>query len=734
MTSLEFRKKVLPHLLKIGIGLGIGLLMIVLTQPYFFTIPFLQDIEHLASDMRFEWRYHNSEQKDIGATGDVVIVGISDKDLESMPDKFPFPRHYYAQLIENLNRSGARAIGIDITFETPGRGDDTLRQVLNKYRNVVLAAKTSIGGTGGDQYQEKRINYDYGNVFFNVIKRFGIVNVIKDRDDVVRRYVPMFDVYGNLTPSLAVATVNAADGRPPRELAGIAEDSFVLQSKLGQRFIPKADASSFYINYYGPVNTIRYVDFTQAIDTEEFQTKEEMEFGEELNLFDENTASIFRNKIVLVGSTMAEERDYHKTPIANPADPALRTDMHGVEIHATVIQNLLNGDHLSAVDLNLESLFILFLAVITFYGVLALRSVKASMVWLVEIAAAGAVIALIGVIIFVSLLVFTNSNLILGMVNPSLAIVFSYVGTIVFTYLSERQQKALIKGVFSHYVSPSVVNELISNPEKARLGGDKRELTVFFSDVVSFTTISEQLTPEELVELLNEYLDEMTEIIIKYNGTLDKYEGDAIMAFWGAPIPQKEHALRACLTALDMQDRLRQLRIRWKKEKRPALEVRIGINTGPMIAGNMGGKKRFDYTVIGDSVNLASRLEGANKQYHSSIMISEFTYTHVKNKLLVRELDLIQVKGKNEPVRVYELLGTLQKELSEEQRQSMEMYSEGLQLYRQRKWDESIAYMQQAASLDPECYPAQIYIQRSGLYKLNPPPSDWNGVFIMTTK
>jgi adenylate cyclase len=206
------------------------------------------------------------------------------------------------------------------------------------------------------------------------------------------------------------------------------------------------------------------------------------------------------------------------------------------------------------------------------------------------------------------------------------------------------------------------------------------------------------------------------------------------MAFWGAPIPQKDHALRACLASLEMQKRLSVLRPKWVKEGKPALTIRIGLNTGIMIVGNMGGKDRFDYTVIGDSVNLASRLEGANKQYQSDIMISDFTYAHVKGKMIVRELDLIQVKGKTEPVKVYELLGTSDMEITDNQKQSLELYHEGLKLYRSRKWEESMAYMQQAFTLDGKCYAAQIYTERANLYQLTPPPADWNGVFIMTSK
>ena len=378
----------------------------------------------------------------------------------------------------------------------------------------------------------------------------------------------------------------------------------------------------------------------------------------------------------------------------------------------------------------------LILSIAAFLGLLSLKSIKMRQAWLLEVGVVLLVIFLIGGVFEVGVLMYSGNGVLINVVNPSLALVFTYLGTAVYQYLSERQQKAMIKGVFSHYLNPAVVNILVNDPSKAKLGGDLRDLTIFFSDIASFTTISEHYhgKPEGLVELLNEYLEEMTTIVLKYEGTLDKYIGDAIMAFWGAPIPQRDHALRACMAGLEMQVRLTELRKKWKKEGRPELVARCGINTGSVIAGNMGGKDRFDYTVIGDPVNLASRLEGANKQYETFIMISEFTHKLVQKHVTVRELDLIQVKGKNEPVKVYELMGRHDMALTDEQKRSLETYHEGLKLYRGRQFDEAIAYMEQAVQLDPTCHAARIYSERAGLYKIAPPPADWNGVFVMKTK
>ncbi len=728
MASYDFKKKVLPHLIKLGISLGIGLLVVFFT--HFVEIDLLSKIDLLTVDYRFQSRYESDGPlKDLFRSGEVVIVSITDEDLKALPEQFPFPRSYYAHVIENLNRAGASVIVIDITFTTPGRGDDTMRAVLQQYNNVVLGVKAEEDISRG-KYEVRALEQNFNNTFFDVNKNVGAVNVIKDRDDVVRRYTPMITINGTLVPTLGLAAAARQLGLPPLSRVSLTEDAFTLKD----RSIPQFDPRTFLLNYYGPVQTFRYVPFSQVIDDDRFWTKDELELSEQINTFDESMMKLFKGKIVFIGSTMAEERDYHPVSIENPADGT--NIMHGVEIHATATENILDQSFVERAGPTLEISLIVFFSVFAFFLILWLKQIKLRYTILLELGAVLLVLLLIFVVAEIALIAFSSSNVLLNFINPSLAIVLSYFGTAVYQYLTERQQKAMIKGVFSHYISAAVVNELVANPEKAKLGGDRRELTVFFSDIAGFTSISEIFhnRPEGLVELLNEYLDEMTSIVLKHQGTLDKYLGDAIMAFWGAPIAQKDHAMRACLAALEMRKRLTALGQKWKKEGKPLLDARFGLNTGIMIVGNMGGKDRFDYTVIGDSVNLASRLEGANKQYGSNIMISEFTYNHVKNKMMVRELDLIQVKGKSEPVKVFALLGPLDMELTEYQRTANEMYHEGLKLYRERKWEEAIAYFNQAIKLDPQCGVASIYTERSQLYQLNPPSDNWNGVFVMTSK
>jgi len=735
MTAYDFKKKILPVIIKISLGLGIGVFVLLLTQGWLFEIPFFKNIDLLTIDFRYQNKYeHQHDARDLETSGDVVLVGISDDDLKALIDPFPFPRDYYAHLIENLEKAGARAIAFDMTFEGPGKtaqGDSILHETLQRYHNIVLAAKMETG-SGNEKVVVRSTEAAYDNMFFDVDKNIGIVNIAKDRDDVCRSYFPLLDVQGWPTPTLAFAALDRAYGLKPLTCVDVSENSFLFRN----REIPRYDRTSFLLNYYGPVGTFRYVPFSQVIDDSTFQTKDEKDLGEQINAFDEGMMKLFKNKIVIIGSKMPEERDYHNIPLYREEGGKRNYAMYGVEIHATAIQNVIDQNFIEILNPAVQNVLVLLLSLCCFMGLLAIKRIHIRHVWLLELGAFLGTLCLIAVLFEIAVLLFTNANLLINIINPGIAVVLAYFGTAVYQYLSERQQKMMIKNVFSHYINATVVNDLVSNPEKAKLGGDRRELTVFFADIAEFTKISEQFhsKPEKLVELLNEYLDEMTNIILKYDGTLDKYEGDLIMAFWGAPVPQKNHAYQTCAAALEMQKRLAVLRTKWEKEGKPAIDARIGINTGIMIVGNMGGHDRFDYTVIGDSVNLASRLEGANKQYKSRIMISEYTYVHVREKVHVRELDMIQVKGKTAPVKVYELLSLVETALTENQKQSLELYHEGLRLYRERKWEEAIAYMQQAHQLDGTCYAAEIYIERAHLYQISPPPESWNGVFVMTTK
>jgi adenylate cyclase len=285
------------------------------------------------------------------------------------------------------------------------------------------------------------------------------------------------------------------------------------------------------------------------------------------------------------------------------------------------------------------------------------------------------------------------------------------------------------------------MEEVARDPSAIKLGGDKREMTVLFSDIRGFTSISEKLDPEKLVHLLNRYLTRMSDVIFHHQGTIDKYMGDAIMAFWGAPRSQPDHARLACVTALEMVSELAQLNAELHEQGVPELAMGVGINTGPMVVGNMGSERRFDYTVMGDAVNLGSRLEGLNKEYGTSIIISETTLAQAGPGIRARFLDLVAVKGKKEPTAVYELLavdeltdGRVDGRANGHTDEALEAYERGIECYRARDYRGAIPYFETALRLDPDDGASALYLERCRTLAENPPPADWDGVYVMTRK
>ncbi len=306
------------------------------------------------------------------------------------------------------------------------------------------------------------------------------------------------------------------------------------------------------------------------------------------------------------------------------------------------------------------------------------------------------------------------------------------LGTAINAMIDGLKERDFVKGTFKRYVSSAVVDRILKD-RKVSLGGVKRTLTVFFSNLKGFTTLSEQLSPEVLIQVLNEYLSVMTDSLLATEGTLDKYIGDAILAFWGDPISHEDDALRACRTALQHNRQLKQLWERWDEQGLPRLEMRIGIQTGPVIVGNVGSSIQMNYTVMGDTVNLASRLESANKFYGTRIMIGEETRRQAGDAIEVRELDLLAVKGKHNAVRVYELLG-LAGEIAEEHRSGFQEYEIALAAHRERRWDDAEASLRRALSILNKDLPTELLLERIAQYRLHPPSENWDGSFVLTEK
>jgi len=362
----------------------------------------------------------------------------------------------------------------------------------------------------------------------------------------------------------------------------------------------------------------------------------------------------FKNKILLTAMYYATgantTRDIHPSPFSQVTA--------GIEHHASALNTILMQDFITYAS--------------PWFNYLILFGFAALLGFLIPRMNIGVTLVAVGIVsalfLVEAIVVFRVLRYVHFFLVPYVETVVVLIAVIGYKVLTEEENVKYIRSTFSKFVSKDIVNELLANPESLKLGGEKKELTVFFSDIRGFTTMSESLSPEDLVHLLNEYLSTMTDLVIAYKGTIDKYMGDAIMAFWGAPVPNADHAYYACLTAVIQLEELKKLQDRWAAQGYPIIDIGIGLNSGPAVVGNMGSSHRMDYTVMGDTINLGSRLEGTNKQYATRIIISEYTYALVKDRVYARELDDIRVKGKHEPVKIYELIDVVNREDLEKMR------------------------------------------------------------------
>ena len=329
-------------------------------------------------------------------------------------------------------------------------------------------------------------------------------------------------------------------------------------------------------------------------------------------------------------------------------------------------------------------------------------------------------------------------------IRPSISLGGTYLGVFLYNFLVAEKDKRFLKDTFSTYISPELIDQMFDAKEEPQLGGEEGYHTAFFTDIQSFSAFSEKLTATDLVELLNDYLTEMTDTLLENKGTLDKYIGDAIVAFYGAPAPVDDHEYHACLTAVLMQERLSKMRDKWRDEGDRWPEIvhnmqnRIGINTGKMVTGNMGSTMRMNYTMMGDTVNLAARLESSAKQYGIYIQVANETYSACKDKFTWRDLDYVRVMGKTEPAQVYELIAVTGQE-TEQDKTILKAYHEALELYRNQDWDKAKDAFKAADELEDmfpgrKSNPSRVYIPRCDHWKANPPGDDWDGVWTLTSK
>jgi adenylate cyclase len=644
-------------------------------------------------------------------SSDVVLVAI-DTDSEQSLGRYPWRRTWHAALIRNLTRAGARVIAFDATFADAFPQDDSiLRAAIDQSGKVVLGAKTGVlfqRGARGYRLEEPAGALRGAPI--------GIVDIRTDPlDGVIREYPVLQEYPQGIVPQLGVHAILRFLDLPASALTST-EDGW----RAGDRFIPRGPGGGMLIDFSGMAGSVATYSYASVID--DAQT----DIGEwDLDTFEDlEREGRFKDKIVIVGTTVPEHQDLHATPFRDAEGGSGAILMPGVEIHAQAVAAILERRHIEPLPRTIQYAWTILLAVLIVAAPSWLRGVR------------GAIFAALAVACAVALswYLFTHHHMWLWTVAPVLSVGLSYAGSTAVLFVVEEKEKARIRGMFQQYVAVDVVNELMRRPELLALGGEERVATMLFSDVESFSSVAEKLGPTGLVALLNEYLTAMTDIIVANGGIIDKYQGDAVMAEFGVPVPLPDHALRACMAALQMQEELARLREKWKQEGKPELRARVGINTGMVLVGNLGSKRIMDYTVMGDHVNLASRLEGTNKAYGTPILISEFTWAEVKDHIIAREIDRVRVVGRVEPVAIYELIGTRSQGIDAATERLIEEFADALALCRARQFVEAQAAFDRIAERHPEDGPTGFYVERCCEYCVNPPPADWDGVYQITSK
>lgn len=674
---MKFEKK---HFIYLIIGLAISLLTLAIKE---YTILF-ENFELMSLDQMFYMR--NTKpikvgeviQKNPRLNEDIIIVGI-DEDAIREFGRWPWPRSVHARLLKRLTKSKPAAIFFDIFFTeySDPKNDSELFEALKYYSSknnnvffdfpfekksepidmelikdrLILLDRFALPLTPEAKYLR---NYNYVAIpvpeIMKNAKGTGHAVIEEDVDSKYRK-MPLFVKFNNKLYPQVVTLIAMHYFEVPKENVEVKIGNYV-KFKNAKVKIPVRDEFGDIVDY-----NIKVEEITIPVDREckmlinycgwpgEFAAQSQyISYADVFKVPPE----FFDNKILFIGM--------YAQGIAHDIWPSPHGIMYGIEHNANALNTLLQRDFVTYIPNWINAVVVIFIGLLLGLVVPRLKIWQSALLILLMIVA---------LFVIVIIVVFSMYNKIMLFFTPVAATILAFIGTLLYRILTEEKEKKFIKERFANYVSSKVVDELLKNPKALQLGGEDRIITVFFSDVRSFTTISEQLgEPQKLVALLNEYLSAMTEIIFQYDGTLDKYVGDEIMAFWGAPVPQPDHAYLACKAALAQIKYLTEiLHPKWEEEGKPKLRIGIGINTGKMTVGNMGSRSRMDYTLMGDEVNLGSRLEGTNKVYGTTIIISESTYELVKDRVVARELDIIRVKGKIKPVRIYELMDLKDEEI-----------------------------------------------------------------------
>ena len=599
----------------------------------FFSSEFWGNLEHKALDIFFMTRGTRE------ISNDIVIVEIGDDTFNSLGISWPFPRELHAKLIDNLENAGAKQIIFDIEFTEYSNpySDSILAATAAKYDNVIFSGK---------MLRELKIDYSRQQILppiKDIISRglkWGSVNISADNDGFVRRY-EIFQKMGDKRVFSIGALSYALN-------IGFSDFEKELKDKrwyfwIGNNRIPKVSMKgrSCLVNYYGPRETFKYYDFADVIDDSTYNVPT-LDL-DQYEVFVQNED--FKDKIVFVGATADELRDIFNTPFVS----ATKQMMPGVEIHTNFVEMVRRQDYLEKF-----SLFMYYILFIIFAFLILLFNSKFKPTFTLF-----STIFLIIIYVIFSYYLFKEKSLIIPILEFPVLLVVIYVLGLVIQYIKTAKERKFIKHAFGHYIAPELVEQLVKDPKKLEYGGAQKEISILFSDIRSFTTFTESHSPKETVSQLREYLTAMVKVAMENKGTIDKFVGDEIMVLFGAPVFLEDHALWACKTALAMRVRLNELQEKWKKERKDPFEIGIGVHSSFVTVGNLGSEQIFDYTAIGDGVNLAARLETLNKEYDTKnkIIISENTLKMIEEKLIVKYIDEVKVKGKTKLTKIYELIG-----------------------------------------------------------------------------
>jgi adenylate cyclase len=675
-----------------------------------------------------DWRFQQaSRPKD--ADTNIVMIAIDQNSLEAFAGRnvqWPWPRELYGIVVDYLHNAGASSISFDMMFdrndfdrrETDGTvSDSVFARAMYNSGNVFLVTYLSAlekGDKIGNAILEHHMasgnipsiaipEYDRANApipeFQAAAKILAVANFYSDEDGISRRIPLAYKLNDGYLPNLGLAAY-LFDRKIP-----------LAQMKDVIKTIPVSNDGQFLIYWYGKGGTegvFKYYPFAAL-----FSSALDMKTGRNPAL----PPSMFKNKKVIIGGTAPGLLDFKPTPFTS-------LEVYpGMEIYATIMSNLFNGHFLRESPKWLTYLLIIALACMSAFIFFRMQKLSGAIA-----------VFIIFVLLYIgfTFLVFYQGKFWLPMITPLIALVSTFAFSALFSYATEGRQKRELRHAFNRYLSPIVVSQIVENSGALELGGNTVEGTVLFSDIEGFTKIAEAMQAKDLLGHLNEYFSIISELILKRDGMVDKYIGDAVMAIFGAPLPKSDHAKLACFTALEIQRSLSAYYM-GQPDNVPHFKTRIGLNAGKMIVGNVGSTKRLDYTAIGNTVNIASRLEGLNKYFGTEIVISESVYQQAKDMIETRELDIVCVSGSKKPIRVYELLGE-KNSLNERSREFMSLFHEGLQKYRKQQWDSAKHQFEHLLDEMNDDGPCKTYIERCKLLESHELPADWDGVFTMSSK